>query len=376
MFTNKTTHEPLQPHETSKEAWEDVSVDLFGPMPDGHHVLAVLDKTSRFPAAKIVPNTAAPAVTKALSGIYADFGQPASHQTDNGPPFNSEAFSQFSKDNGITHIKTYPYHPQGNPVENFMRPIGKAMKAAHYNRQDKREVLDQMLSSYRATPHPATNLPPGDVMFRSGFKKDFPRQTPCDEDIQTALEKDRESRQEKSLTINSSNHRMASQISVGDKVIVRNMVRNKFDPIFGPDIHVVVEIRGNGTTLHRLSDDMLLRRHLDDVKPVEYFVTHDDSCWLDATTPVPLNDIQLQQLQQQLQQQPMQQQQQPQQQMQQQQQPQQPQQQPQQQQQQQRPIINQENQQVQPPELVQPRSPRPQRERRPPPRLRDGTYEL
>ena len=169
MFTNKTTREPLLPHATPSEAWRDVSVDLFGPMPNREHVLAVMDKTSRYPAAKLVPNTSNSAVTAALSEIYADFGQPDSHQTDNGPPFNSDAFAKFSQEHGIQHRKTYPYHPQGNPVENFMRPLGKAMKAAHNEKSNKKKALNDMLSSYRATPHPSTGIAPGDMMFRYTF---------------------------------------------------------------------------------------------------------------------------------------------------------------------------------------------------------------
>ena len=117
-----------------------MSVDLFGPMPDRKHVLAIIDKSSRFPAAKIVPNTSTAAVTKALSQIYADYGYPDTHQTDNGPPFNSDAFAEYSTENGIQHIKTYPYHPSGNPVENFMRPLGKSMKAAHQQKSNKEEA--------------------------------------------------------------------------------------------------------------------------------------------------------------------------------------------------------------------------------------------
>ena len=146
MFSNKTTREPLQPHDISDEAWEDVSVDLFGPMPDRQHVIAVVDKSSRFPAAKIIPNTSNATVTNALSEIYANYGEPSSHQTDNGPPFNSDGFAKFSADRGITHIKTYLYHLQGNPVENFMRPIGKCMKSAHYSHDDKTRALNEMLA--------------------------------------------------------------------------------------------------------------------------------------------------------------------------------------------------------------------------------------
>lgn len=73
MYTSKRTRELLQPHSVSNEAWEDVSVDLFGPMPDRKHVLTVIDKSSRYPAAKVIPSTSAMAVTGALSQIYSDY---------------------------------------------------------------------------------------------------------------------------------------------------------------------------------------------------------------------------------------------------------------------------------------------------------------
>ena len=84
LFTHKNTKEPLISHNTPKEAWQNVSIDFFGPMPDQKHVLVVLDKMSRFPAAKVVPSTAAKPVIKALSDTFTSFGQPESHQTDNG----------------------------------------------------------------------------------------------------------------------------------------------------------------------------------------------------------------------------------------------------------------------------------------------------
>ena len=68
--------------------------------------------------------------------------------------------------------------------------------------------------------------------------------------------------------MNESNHRCATMVVPGDNVLLRNMVRNKFDPLFGPVLHKIIDIRGNGVTLLRSSDDKLVRRHLDDVKPV------------------------------------------------------------------------------------------------------------
>ena len=145
-------------------------------MPDQKHVLVVLDKMSRFPAAEVVPSTAAKPVIKVLSDIYTSFGQPESHQTDNGPQLDFEAFYKFSDIiNGIQHKRTLPYHPQGNLAETFMKPLGKTMKSANLSKGDKEEALNGLLAQYRATPHPATGVAPGNIMFRSGYKRDFPR---------------------------------------------------------------------------------------------------------------------------------------------------------------------------------------------------------
>ena len=94
MFTNKRTKQPIIPLTSPEKPWENVSIDLFGPMPDQKHVVVVLDAASRFPAAKIVSTTSAKPVLNAINDIYTDYGQPLSHRTDNGPPFNSDEFAE------------------------------------------------------------------------------------------------------------------------------------------------------------------------------------------------------------------------------------------------------------------------------------------
>ena len=90
LFTPKTTKEPIASHKTTSSCWEEVSIDLFGPLPDKRHVLVVQDTMSRFPAAAVVSGTSAQPVLKALDTIYSSYGNPEHHRTDNGPPFNSE----------------------------------------------------------------------------------------------------------------------------------------------------------------------------------------------------------------------------------------------------------------------------------------------
>ena len=70
MFSNKTTKEPIQLVHTSNHPWDNISVDLFGPIPNTKHVLVVQDMFTRSPAAKIVNSTSADLVVKALDDIY------------------------------------------------------------------------------------------------------------------------------------------------------------------------------------------------------------------------------------------------------------------------------------------------------------------
>ena len=131
------------------------------------------------------------------------------------------------------------------------------------------------------------------MMFRYGYKKDFPRTTIEEETIKAALSADREAREARGREINSSNHRMETRVQPNQLVYTRNMARNKFDPIFGPELYKVVDVKGNGTTLLRLSDSQIVRRHLDDVKEATPAMTDNETCWIDcnrAPNPQPHYD--------------------------------------------------------------------------------------
>ena len=170
LFTCKNTKEPLSPIVGPEEAWTEVNVELFGPMPNRQHVLVLQDTFSRFPAASMVESTAAKPVLTALESIYDSYGNPAIHRTDNGPPFNSRNFSDFSQKRGIKHKRVYEYHPQANPVECLMKPLGKAMKIANHNKVPPKEALNDFIQGYRDTPHTGTKETPGNVMFRHGYR--------------------------------------------------------------------------------------------------------------------------------------------------------------------------------------------------------------
>ena len=218
-FTSKTTREPVAAQKTTGTGWEEVSIDLFGPLPNKKHVLVVQDIMSRFPAASIVHNTSATPVIEALNNVYTSYGQPQRHRTDNGPPFNSEEFAQYSRNKGIDQVLSYPYHPQGNPCETFMKPLGKALKAAFYNRDSAQQAIDDLLKAYRSTPHPATGVAPGDLLLRYGYHADFPRKMCAEDEVAAAVEKDRDQKHQRTVDTNKSPKRQESQIKPGDKVL-------------------------------------------------------------------------------------------------------------------------------------------------------------
>ena len=265
MFTPKNRKNPLQPHRlTEFNAWEKLSVDLFGPMPDHRHIIVAQDMVSKFPAAKILNKTDAAHVTSALREFYTAYGTPIIHRTDNGPPFNSKDFEAFSKQHAIHHETSPPYHPNANPVETIMKPMGKCMKAAHSQGKNKEKALQEWLASYRATPHSATGIAPGDVMFRHGYGSVFPKKDPVtNEQIQEAFGRDQQQREERDAELNLTRRR--DNFQVGNQVILKNNGHTKFQPLYGPDPKTIVAIGEEGVTC-KDAQGTLQRRHQDDVK--------------------------------------------------------------------------------------------------------------
>ena len=140
LFTLDKTQNPITSAPTPDAPWNNVSVDLFGPMPKDEHILVIRDDLSRYPkdehilvirdnlsrcpAASVVHSTAAKRVIPAMDNIYSTLGNPIEHKTDSGPPFNGNEFDNYSMRNNIKHKRTPPFHPQSNEAECFMKPLG------------------------------------------------------------------------------------------------------------------------------------------------------------------------------------------------------------------------------------------------------------
>jgi transposase InsO family protein len=145
------------------EVWERVHVDLAGPF-EGRHWLVLVDALSKWVEVRHLQTTTATAVCDALQNIFCTFGIPRIIVSDNGPQFTAGDFERFCKQHCIHHITSAPYHPRTNGLaERFIRTFKTRMRASHTGTVTSR--LQQVLFSYRNTPHTTLGKSPAEAMF-------------------------------------------------------------------------------------------------------------------------------------------------------------------------------------------------------------------
>ena len=167
--------EPLQSTPMPHHPWEHVKIDFCGPFPSGHSLLVIIDCYSRFPEVEILKSTTALNVIPKLDAIFARHGIPAKLTSDNGLPFQSEAFKRYVQHLGIQHHHSTPLWPQGNSeVEAFNKPLEKAIKASHVEHRPWQQELYKFLLSYRSTPHSTTNVPPSQLLYNRKIRGTLP----------------------------------------------------------------------------------------------------------------------------------------------------------------------------------------------------------
>ena len=160
-----------------KAPWTELSID-FGLAPTGsnEYLLVLIDDYSRFPVVELVRSTSSNAVIPCLDKIFAEYGIPEVVQSDNGPPFNSREFNEFSKHLCFTHRKVTPYWPRANgEVERFMRTVKKVIKAAVMENKTWKQEMYKFLRNCKATPHTSTETSPATALFGRPIKTRLPQ---------------------------------------------------------------------------------------------------------------------------------------------------------------------------------------------------------
>ncbi|KAJ1081475.1 hypothetical protein NDU88_001657 [Pleurodeles waltl] len=170
--TGGTPKAPLIPLPVVGVPFERVGVDIVGPLDPptasgNRFILVVVDHATRYPEAIPLRTTTAPAVAKALLGIFSRVGFPKEVVSDRGSNFMSAYLKAMWKECGVTYKFTTPYHPQTNGlVERFNKTLkGMIMGLPEklWRRWDV--LLPCLLFAYREVPQKGVGFSPFELLF-------------------------------------------------------------------------------------------------------------------------------------------------------------------------------------------------------------------
>ena len=125
---HRHTVTPLATFNTPDVRFDQVHIDLVGPLPISQgftYLLTCVDRFTRWPEAVPITDISAETVAQAfVSSWIARFGVPSTITTDRGSQFESSLWTQLMRLLGTERIRTTSYHPIANGlVEQFHRQL-------------------------------------------------------------------------------------------------------------------------------------------------------------------------------------------------------------------------------------------------------------
>jgi len=154
-----------------------VAVDLVGPFPTAtggyKFLLTVIDLATRWPEAIPLRTTTSKVIERELVKVFSRCGFPTALVSDNGPQFTGRQFERWLSSKGIRHIKSSPYHPQGNGVvERLHRTLNQMVAKTTGSKGNWAAVVPMALFFIRASPCEATGISP--FLARQGWEPSTP----------------------------------------------------------------------------------------------------------------------------------------------------------------------------------------------------------
>jgi len=163
---------PLQEPEHPRYPFQQVSIDVVGPLPRTsrgyRYLLTLIDQFSKYAeAVPLVGQTAEEVARAFVENLVLRHGVPAQVVTDQGRNFTSNLFREVCRLLGTKKVQTTAYHPQSNGiVERFHRTLADML--SHYVRRGGRDWDDWLpfaLAAYRSLPHSSTGYTPNFLLY-------------------------------------------------------------------------------------------------------------------------------------------------------------------------------------------------------------------
>lgn len=256
--------DPVRVTEMPNGPWEDVAIDLLGPLPNGENILVVVDYYSRYYETRILTSTVSSKIIRCLQEIFDTHGLPISLKSDNGRQFISGEFKDYLNSAGIEHYLVTPRWPEANgEVERQNRSIGKRIKIAYSEGRSYKEELRKFIVAYRNTPHTVTGKTPAELLFGRKPRVKIPQIRDILDDSET---RDRDTEYKHKMVETRNSKLTEKEIRVGDLVLLKRDNCNKTDTPFYKEPHTVRDVRGNMVVVES-GDGRIVRRNISFVKP-------------------------------------------------------------------------------------------------------------
>ena len=259
LVSSPANPEPIKSTPLPSGPWQDLAVDLLGPLPSGESVLVIVDYFSRYYEVEVMRSTTSERVIECLEKVFTTHGLPLSIRSDNGPQFRSEVFEQYLEDNGIEHRKTTPLWPQANgEVERQNRSLLKRMRIAQAEGKEWKKEVRKYLVAYRSTPHSTTGVSPAELLFGRKVRTKLPelREESTESEMR---DRDSEMKVKAKQYADKKRNVQESDLTPGDKVLVKQERRNKLSTPFAPEPYAVVTKTGNSVVIESPEGVQLMR---------------------------------------------------------------------------------------------------------------------
>ena len=165
--------EPIRSTSLPDGPWQDLAVDLMGPLPSGHSLLVIVDYYSRFYEVEVMKSTTTEKIIDRLADTFCRHGLPNTIKSDNGPQFKSNEFREYCEQHSIIHQKVTAKWAQANgEVERQNRSLLKRLQIAE--NKPWRAELRKYLTAYRSFSHNTTGRSPAELLFNRKVKGKIP----------------------------------------------------------------------------------------------------------------------------------------------------------------------------------------------------------